>query len=130
MANPYEVARSGPDRYEDERGVIQDLFGHADAVTRIDSVPGAIRGNHTHRLTTQWTYVLDGTMTFYWLEDDGVHERIAGPGEMVCEPAGIPHAWVSNTETTVLVFTRGPRSGTAYETDTIRLPENARLVPV
>lgn len=116
-------------RHKDDRGVIQDLFaGPLDAVTRIYSVPGAIRGNHVHQRTTQWTYVLDGTMTFYWLEDDGVHERIAGPGEMVCEPAGVPHAWLSNTETVVLVFTRGPRAAEDYESDTTRLPENARLI--
>jgi quercetin dioxygenase-like cupin family protein len=65
--------------------------------------------------------VLDGTMTFARVEDDGVHTRTAGPGELVCEPAGIPHAWRSETETVVLVFTRGPRSGAAYETDTTRL---------
>lgn len=123
------MTEPGLGTHSDERGVIRDLFeGHLDAVTRIDSVMGAVRGNHTHQLTTQWTYVLDGMMTFYWLEDDGVHERIAGPGEIVCEPAGVPHAWLSNTATTVLVFTRGPRSGQAYETDTIRLPENARLI--
>ena len=110
------------DRFEDERGVIQDIFeGRLDAVTRIFSVTGAIRGNHVHHFTTQWTYILDGTMTFYWIEDDGVHERIAGPGELVKEPAGIPHAWLSNTDTTVLVLTRGPRAGQNYENDTHRL---------
>jgi len=50
-----------------------------------------------------------------------VHERAAGPGELVKEPAGIPHAWLSNTDTVVLVFTRGPRSGQNYENDTQRL---------
>jgi quercetin dioxygenase-like cupin family protein len=128
MADSYEVARSGPDRFEDERGVIQDLFGQADAVTRIWSRPGAVRGNHIHQHTTQWTYVLAGTMTFAWTEDDGVHVRTAGPGVLVCEPAGVPHAWRAETATDVLVFTRGPRSGAAYETDTQRLPENARLL--
>jgi quercetin dioxygenase-like cupin family protein len=50
-------------------------------------------------------------------------------GEMIEEPAGIPHAWKAlDEDTIVLVFTRGPRSGQAYETDTQRLPENARLL--
>jgi quercetin dioxygenase-like cupin family protein len=117
------------DRYEDSRGVIQDIFeGRLDAVTRIYTRPGMIRGNHVHMRTTQWTYVLDGTMTFAWTEDDGVHTRTAGPGELITEPAGVPHAWRSETETVVLVLTRGPRSGQAYEEDTQRLPENARLL--
>ena len=35
------------DRFEDERGVIQDLLGQVDAVTRITTVEGAV-GNHFH----------------------------------------------------------------------------------
>lgn len=116
-----EIARSGPDRFEDERGVIQDLLGQVDAVTEITTKAGAIRGNHVHERTTQWTYVVAGRMQFTWLEDDGLHTRSAAAGELVAEPAGIPHAWKAITDCVVLVFTRGPRSGTAYETDTTRL---------
>ena len=116
------------DRFEDERGVIQDLLGPVDAVTQITSRPGAVRGNHTHERTEQWAYLVSGTMIFAWLEDDGVHTRDVTAPAIVHEPPGIPHAWKSVTDTTVLVFTRGPRSGTAYESDTIRLPENARLL--
>jgi quercetin dioxygenase-like cupin family protein len=116
------------DRYEDERGVIQDLLGRIDAVTEIQTRAGAVRGNHIHLQTTQWTYVCWGRMTFAWIEDDGVHTREGLPGDLIEEKAGIPHAWKALTECRVLVFTRGPRSGQAYETDTRRLPENARLL--
>jgi quercetin dioxygenase-like cupin family protein len=116
------------DRHVDERGIIQDLFGRIDAVTQIWTKAGAVRGNHTHQQTTQWTFVVSGRMTVAWLEDDGVHTREAGPCALITEPAGIPHAWKALEDTVVLVFTRGPRSGEAYETDTQRLPENARLL--
>jgi len=109
------------DRYEDARGYIQDLLGHVDAVTEIYTVTGAVRGNHIHRQTIQWTYIVAGSMTVAWIEDDGVHTRIAGEGALVTEPAGIPHAWKALEPTTVLVFTKGPRSGDAYESDTQRL---------
>lgn len=124
-----DLWNTGAGRYEDSRGVIQDIFtGRLDAVTRIWSRAGAIRGNHVHQRTEQWTYILDGTMTFAWTEDDGVHTRQEGPGAVIYEPAGIPHAWRADTDSLVLVLTRGPRSGPEYESDTQRLPENARLL--
>src|SRR5208282_3201299 len=78
-----------PDRFEDERGVIQDLLGPVDAVTEIYTRKGCIRGNHIHQQTTQWTYVVSGEILFARLEDDGMHDRICTPGELVTEPAGI-----------------------------------------
>lgn len=110
-----------PDRYEDHRGVIRDLLGPVDAVTEITTRAGAVRGNHVHARTTQWAYVVSGRMLFASVRDDGVHEEEHGPGDLVCEPAGVRHAWKAVTDCTVLVFTRGPRSGSAYESDTRRL---------
>lgn len=109
------------DRFEDERGVIQDLLGPVDAVTQIFTKAGAVRGNHIHRQTTQYTYVCWGELTAAWIEDDGVHEKTYGPGSLITEAAGIPHAWRAETDCTVLVLTKGPRSGASYETDTQRL---------
>lgn len=109
------------DRFEDHRGVIQDLLGPVDAVTEIFTRAGAVRGNHIHQKTVQYTYVCSGELTAAWIEDDGVHEKTYGPGSLITEPAGIPHAWRAETDCTVLVLTRGPRSGSAYETDTTRL---------
>jgi quercetin dioxygenase-like cupin family protein len=109
------------DRFEDERGVIQDLLGRVDGVTEIITRAGAVRGNHVHQRTVQWTYVASGLMIFAWLEDDGVHTREGRPGDLIPEPAGVPHAWKAVTDCRVIVFTRGPRSGEAYESDTQRL---------
>lgn len=115
-------------RHADERGVIQDLLGPVDAVTEIFTKAGAIRGNHVHRQTTQWTYIISGLLRVAWTEDDGVHTRVATAGRLITEPAGVPHAWMAIGDTVVLVFTKGPRSGEDYEKDTWRLPENARLL--
>ena len=109
------------DRHEDERGVIQDLLGPVDAVTEIFTRAGSIRGNHAHLETVQYTYVVSGELRAAWIEDDGPHEKVYGPGALITERAGIYHAWKAVTDCTVLVFTRGPRSGEAYESDTVRL---------
>lgn len=118
------------DRYEDFRGVIQDLLGPVDSVTRIDTVAGAVRGNHVHDHTTQWVYILSGSLLVATdtLSAEGVNHRYHGPGELVKEEPGLPHAWRAMDDTTVLVFTKGPRSGADYESDTRRLPEEKRLL--
>jgi quercetin dioxygenase-like cupin family protein len=120
-----------PGRHEDDRGVIQDLLvTPLDAVTEIRTRKGAIRGNHTHRETVQWTYVVSGQLRVVTQQGGGpLRDRVYGPGDMACEQPGVTHAWEALEDTTVLVFTKGPRSGTAYETDTERLPEAERLLP-
>ena len=111
------------DRFEDARGVIQDLLvTPLDGVTEIRTRRDAIRGNHFHRETTQWTYVASGRMLIV-TESPGQprQEREYGPGEMACEEPGVAHAWRALEDTVCLVFSRGPRTGPAYESDTYRL---------
>lgn len=105
-------------RFEDERGEILDLEGDT-AITHIHTVRGAVRGNHVHKETTQWTLVTSG-----WLEmSDGKRRFKVLPGEIVTHSPGEPHAWKAMEDTDCLVFTLGPRSGENYESDTFRLEE-------
>ena len=108
------------DRFEDERGVIQDILGPIDCVTRIFTVRGGVRGNHVHKHTTQWTYVLYGKLLVV-TEQNGIRlERAYKPGDLCCEEPGTAHAWKALEDTAVLVFARGPRAGEHYESDTFR----------
>jgi quercetin dioxygenase-like cupin family protein len=107
-------------RFEDERGVIQDLLGPVDSVTHIETRKGAIRGNHVHRNTDQWTYVVSGRLLSVRWAGRTV-EREVGPGQMIAEYRGTAHAWRALEDTACLVFTKGPRSGEGYESDTERL---------
>lgn len=110
------------DRHEDERGIIQDLLvGPIDSVTHIFTKKDAIRGNHQHKHTTQWTYVVSGRLLVVTMQADVRYERVHKPGDIGCEPPGVPHAWQALEDTEVLVFTRGPRAGSEYENDTQRL---------
>lgn len=110
-------------RAEDKRGVIQDLLGAVDSVAEIRTAAGAVRGNHVHHRTVQWVYIVSGLLQVAWGSEpgDGVRTAVLGPGVLHEEPAGIPHAWKALRDTTVLMFTRGPRAGSAYESDTARL---------
>jgi quercetin dioxygenase-like cupin family protein len=106
--------------FEDDRGTITDLIEKPiHAVTRIHTQAGAIRGNHLHKRTTQWAYVISGSL----LVSTGAQEMVVGPGEMVVNEPGEPHAWKALADTDCLVFTHGPRSGSEYESDVFRLGE-------
>lgn len=122
------------DRYEDDRGIIQDLIaGPLDAVTEIFTRAGSVRGNHIHNHTYQWTYVVSGRLLVATEEklsyDAGTIQGVLhsedefGPRQMTCDRPGIAHAWKALEDTVVLVFTRGPRSGASYESDVVRLAE-------
>lgn len=116
------------DRFEDHRGAIQDLLGPVDGVTEIFTKEGAVRGNHIHRQTEQWTYVCSGSMLVAQGQPGKAEHRLLGAASLVHEPPGVPHAWKAMEDTWVLVFTRGPRTGEDYESDTHRLPEGEHLL--
>jgi quercetin dioxygenase-like cupin family protein len=119
------------DRHEDARGVIQDLLTEpVDSVTEIFTKAGAVRGNHTHTETVQWTYVVSGKMWVVRRKPGGYPVAAQClPGELICDEPGVAHAWKALEDTTVLVFTRGPRSGANYEDDVQRLAPEDRLIP-
>src|SRR4051812_44719204 len=92
--------------FEGDRGGVQDLIAAQattpiTSVTRITTAQGAVRGNHVHKLTTQWTYVLTGNLYV----TNGQSQIFLGPGEMVCHEPGEPHAWKATQFTDCLVMT-------------------------
>jgi quercetin dioxygenase-like cupin family protein len=114
------------DSIRDGRGEIRDLIRDEklNAVTLVRTKQGAVRGNHVHRQTAQWIYMLEGRVR--WVSrgaDDRLQELVVGPGELVVSPPNEPHAMVAEEDASFLVFTRGPRSGDHYEEDTQRLEE-------
>jgi quercetin dioxygenase-like cupin family protein len=111
--------------FADERGTIEDILeGPIDCVTTIFTRAGAIRGNHIHKETIQWTYVVSGKLRAVTPNSSMLYM----PGSLIQEPPGIPHAWRAEEDTVCLVLTRGPRSGEGYESDTIRLAPEDRLL--
>lgn len=119
------------DRFEDERGVIEDLIADVDQITRIFTKAGCVRGNHVHHKTMQWTYVVSGELLAASEPVGGQYTKaIYTPGCLLAEVPGVPHAWRAVTDCTVLVFTQGPRSGENYESDTERLPRDQWLLDI
>lgn len=118
------------DFFQDERGWIRDrIVSRIDSVTEIFTRAGAVRGNHTHNETVQWTYIRTGKMRMVsQVPGQDPVSSVHGPGDMLCDMPGVAHAWEALEDTTVLVFTRGPRSGASYEDDVQRLAPEDRLI--
>lgn len=114
-----------PKVHEDERGVIRDVTTeHWDAATRIFTRAGAIRGNHYHKATWQMTLLLSGCLRVVTETDEARREFFLRSEEwLLLTPPNERHAWQAVEDTTVIVLTRGPRSGENYESDTFRLEE-------
>jgi quercetin dioxygenase-like cupin family protein len=110
--------------FEDDRGKIIDLLENenVNAVTLITFKRGAVRGNHYHKQTTQWNYVISGSIKLVsQVPGESVVETVMKPGDFVVTGPNVRHALVGLEESQLLVFTKGPRGGKEYETDTFRL---------
>lgn len=116
--------------YEDERGWISDILEDevVEHVTFLTSVKGAVRGNHFHRQTYQWLYVVSGALRFIVQRgDEDPEEGIARAGDLLTTNPMTKHALEALEDTTMVVCTRGPRGGREYESDTYRL--DVPLIP-
>ena len=106
--------------FSDERGDIVDLLKEKiDGVTLITFEIDAIRGNHIHAETTQWTYILEGLIEAYSQDSKGfLVNEIFRSGEMFVSRPGEPHAMKALEKSKIIVLTKGPRSGEDYSLDT------------
>lgn len=113
--------------FSDDRGDITDIFfkkniNHACVIT---NTPGAVRANHYHKFTTQYTYVLSGTLHYYSkpVDSDAAPVSIvAGEGDMIISEPNEIHAMKAGIYgCTFIAFAEGPRGGEDYENDTFRV---------
>ena len=110
--------------HRDERGEIADLVDGEiiNAITRITIRKGKVRGNHYHKATWQWNYMVSGKMRLVTqFPDAPVEEILLQPGDLVVTDPEERHALVGVEDCEVLVFTKGPRACKEYESDTFRL---------
>jgi quercetin dioxygenase-like cupin family protein len=110
--------------HQDDRGVITDILTAEpiEHVTLITSSQGAVRGNHFHKETTQWVYVLEGRLELLTqMPGQPVVARTLERGDLAVNPPNERHAMIAIEDSSFMVFTRGPRGGANYESDTYRL---------
>lgn len=115
-----------PINFHDDRGLIRDIFqtGAPDCVTMITSTPKAVRGNHLHKLSTQYAFVVSGTMIVYSRSPitGKVDRARMTAGDMVLHEPNEEHAYLAIDNVVFLAFAQGLRQGDDYEKDTYRVP--------
>ncbi len=110
--------------FKDKRGVIMDLLEKKtiNAITLITQKKGVVRGNHYHKKTIQWNYLLKGKLELFTKKKNKKQRKIVIlEGDLVETSKNESHAIRALKDSKFLVFTQGPRGGKEYENDTFRL---------
>ena len=110
--------------FEDERGTIMDILvdNPKDHSTIIFTKKGGVRGNHYHKYSEQSDFLLSGKMKLLTqMPGEDVVETIIEPNTLTEMEKGEAHAFVALEDSTFITFVKGPRGGSAYESDTFRL---------
>ena len=109
--------------FKDARGIISDLIEkeNINAVTFITLNKNSVRGNHYHKKTIQWNYILSGKVIFISELNGKKKTLIGNKGELIKLDIKEKHALKGLKKSEFLVFTKGPRGGKEYENDTFRL---------
>ena len=72
--------------FVDSRGVITDILEGVpiNSITMITSKKGVVRGNHVHRRTIQYTYLLEGRLRYVSRKGKNgrVHRHVMRPGDL------------------------------------------------
>jgi uncharacterized RmlC-like cupin family protein len=119
--------------FQDQRGQITDIIQHTpfDSVSIITCVCGADRGNHYHKESIQYSYVLAGRIRARTQSPDGPVEMAdLVVGDLLESPPHERHALLALEDAILLIITRGPRGGKNYEDDTFRVPPLPDVSPI
>lgn len=112
--------------FTDARGDITDILTadvrHTGIITFSQ---GAVRGNHYHKLQTQYTYMLSGTVELHskdtTIADAPVEKIVLQVGDLVTIPPLLVHTYVALEPASMLCLTTLSREGSGYEDDTYRV---------
>jgi dTDP-4-dehydrorhamnose 3,5-epimerase-like enzyme len=111
--------------FKDKRGSIMDIvvgrpFEHC---VIIYCEPGAVRGNHYHKYSTQSDFILFGKMAVYGRKKGSkkIEKFLASKNDVTHWEKGEVHEFIALEKSAFLSFVKGPRGGKNYEKDTFRL---------
>ena len=110
--------------FKDARGMILDILekpvSHIGLVT---FKKGAIRGNHYHKKSTQYSYVLGGKieLTIKKINEKRAKKIILKEGDLTTIPPNMIHAYRAIEDSSILDLTTYRRGKAGYEKDTVRV---------
>ena len=115
-----------PQSFSDERGSIENIAdGTLGDVAVITSAAGAMGANHVHKDDWHLSYMLQGSMNYFWKDEFGKENIVVvSSGQMVYSPPGTPHKMLFLEASSFVAIAAKNRSSENYESDTTRLPED------
>ena len=117
-----------PQNFTDERGTIKNIAdGKLGDVAIISSKANSIRANHVHDNDWHLSYVVSGSMRYFWksnVQENEVKSVLVESGEMVYTPQKAPHKMQFLEDSIFIAISQLSREQENYEADTKRLPDN------
>ena len=111
--------------FMDERGIISDLLNENIAhVGLITTEKDAVRANHYHKLSTQFSYILSGSFEILLAPADqpiNVKRVEVRAGEMITIPPNVIHRFKAIERAVMIDMVSESREGTGYEDDVYRV---------
>ena len=116
--------------FKDKRGKIIDIFVSSpkEHCTLVTFNKGAVRGNHFHKKTIQYTFVIEGKLLLMSQKVNQEGKLTGNPKKkiilknfLVVHKQNYAHAFKALKKSKVLAFADGARAGKKYEKDTFRL---------
>jgi len=110
--------------FKDKRGLIADIIykKNINHVAYIYSKKDSIRGNHFHKKTSQYTFVVEGKIEYYYKKQNRIKKTILKKGHLVLNKPNEIHTFKTISQNSLMiVFTLGIRGGKDYEKDTYRV---------
>ena len=116
--------------FEDKRGKIIDVFVNSpkEHCLIVTFKKGAVRGNHYHKKSVQFSFLLSGELDFYFAKIDKksgnikkIKKKNIKKHTFITHPPYEAHAFKSKKNSVLIAFSCGVRGGNKYEKDTFRL---------
>ena len=116
--------------HKDKRGKIIDIFVNKpkDHCTLVTFNKNSIRGNHFHKKSEQFSYIIDGKLLMLSAKIDKngkiigtIKKEIISKNFLVSHKPFYAHAFKAIKKSSMLAFVNGTRGGKKYELDTYRL---------
>tara|TARA_B110000503_G_C7110596_1_gene397906 strand:- start:277 stop:663 length:387 start_codon:yes stop_codon:yes gene_type:complete len=110
--------------FKDRRGIIADIFYNTkiNHVALIETKKNMVRGNHFHKKTTQYTYVVSGKIKYSSKRNNRLKKTTLTKGDVVKSSINEIHAYKGLSPISVMIiFSYGLRGGKDYEKDTFRV---------
>lgn len=118
--------------YKDKRGFILDIFVNSpkDHCTLVSFKKNSVRGNHFHKKSTQYSFILEGKLTMITCKVDRngkflgkKFKKIVKKNSLITHRPFVSHAFKAKKNSKILAFADGLRGGENYEKDTFRLKD-------